>query len=526
MIYVINMSGRSVVSTFTIVVLIVGLVVGGGGVYYVTSSMYQPRIGEQEAQIEDLGSQIQILTSRVESLEAVNVSLVDEILVYEEAASVFEGRISDLEGQISVYEATISGLEEEIEVLEAEGEELPAIINDYEAQISDLEQMVDFYRSILVSYLPETIQIGITASGTPSFEMVRAVVNITQEEINAYCEGEGFPHRFEFVIRNNREDASEAVGNMMWFHDNGVNLVVGHPNNQECSLSLDYVNSYDMMLLSPSASSRGLSISGDNFYRTCPSELDETVAIARALDARGIEAVLVVQKGDEWGEDLYEALEDEFEGLGGVVYERFVYDPEDPKFISVLNRLEASTQGAIEDHGSGGVAVQVISSDEVSSLIQHAGVFPTLYGVEWFGTSKIANDTKLFGSVAQEAGQLRLYSPVPAPDKDGKYSAFAGEYLERMGSRPDFYASAMYDACWLYALTVIEVWTTDTGFVRHELPDVAESYVGASGMCRLDGYGDRDVVDYEFWGYRLEGDGVASEKFGRYDASKKRFSFS
>jgi branched-chain amino acid transport system substrate-binding protein len=520
------MSGRSVISTFTIFVLIVGLVVGGGGVYYFTTSQYQPRIAEQEAQIEDLGSQIQSLTARVESLEAENASLVDEISEYEEAASVFVERISDLEEQISFYEATISGLEEEIEVLRAEGEELPDIVDDYEEQISELELMVDFYRSILKSYLPETILIGITASGTASLESVRAVVNITQAEINAYCEKEGFPHRFEFVIRNNREDASEAVGNTMWFHDNGVNLVVGHPNNQECSLAMDYVNSYDMMLLSPSASSRSLSISGDNFYRTCPSELYQAVAIAEALDGMGFEAILVVQKGDEWGEDFYDALEEEFEGLGGVVYERFVYDPEDPKFISVLNRLEAVAQSAIEDHGSGGVAIQVIGSDEVSSLIKDAEAFPTLYGIEWFGTSKIANDTKLFRSVAQEAGQLRLYSPVPVPEEDGRYAAFAGEYRERVGSKPDFYSSAMYDACWLYALTVVEVWTTDTGFVRHELPDVAESYAGASGPCRLDVYGDRMVVDYEFWGYRLEGDEVASERFGRYDASRKRFSFS
>lgn len=520
------MSGRRIVSIFTIFVFIVGLVAGGGGVYYLTNSLYQPRIEEQEAEIEDLGSQIGILAARVESLEAVNASLVEEISEYEEAASVFEGKISDLEGQVSVYEATISGLEEEIEVLEAEGEEIPDIIEDYEGQIAELEETVEFYRSILRSYLPETIQIGITASGTASLEMVRAVVNITQEEINAYCEGEGFPHRFEFVIRNNRGDASEAVGNMMWFHDNGINLVVGHPNNQECSLSLDYANSYDMMMLSPSASSRGLSVSGDNFYRTCPSELDEAVAIARALDGRGIEAVLVVQREDEWGDDLYDALEEEFEGLGGVVYERFVYDPEDPKFISVLNGLEAVAEGAVEEYGTGGVAVQVLSSGEVGSLIEHAEVFPTLYGVEWFGTSKIANDTKLFGSVAAEAAQLRLHSPLPVPEEDGGYAAFAEEYRERTGSRPGFYASATHDACWLYALTVIEVWTTDTGFVRRELPDVAESYVGASGLCGLDAYGDRKAVDYEFWGCVLEDGGVGLERLGRYDASRRRFGFS
>ena len=514
------MSERSTLSTISIILLIAGLIVGGSVGYFFTSSLYQPRITEQETQIEDLGSQIRNLTTRVEGLEAEKGGLEGEISGYEEAVSAFEDQISDFEGEISAYESIILDLEARIERLLSVEEGLPDIIEDYEGQISELEQRIDFIRSILVSYMPETIQIGITASGFASMDIVQAVVNITQQEINAYREELDFPSRFEFVILDNGDDADEAVENTIWFNSKGINLIVGHPRSQECSLSLNYVNDHDMMLLSPGATSRSLTISDDNLYRTSPSELYQTVVIAETLDSMGIEAIIVVQRDDEWGDDIYSALKTEFETRGGVVYERIEYDPEDPKFISVLNRLETATQRAIEEYGSSGVAIQVISSDEASSLIKDADVFPSLASIKWFGTNTIANRTNIFKSVAQQAGLLKLFSPVPIPEKNGMYTAFAREYRERMGTQPDFYTSALYDACWLYALTVLEVWTTDTDFVEPMLPEIAESYVGASGLLRLNEHGDREVVDFEIWGYRLEGDQVASERYGYYDASE------
>jgi branched-chain amino acid transport system substrate-binding protein len=510
----------------SIVLIVVGLVVGAGGGYYFTSSQYQSRIEEQETQIEGLGSQIQSLTTRVESLETENASLVIEISEYEDTVSALEDSISDLEDQISVYEFTVSGLEARIELLQSEGDEIPDIIEDLEKEISELEHQIDFYSLILKSYLPETIQIGVTASEDASFETVQAVVNVTQEEINRYCEDEGLPHRFEFMVLNNKDDVNEAVKNTIWFNDNGINLVVGHERTRECTLALDYVNTQGMILMSPSASSRSLSISDDNFYRTCPSDLYQTIAIAESLDSMGIKAIIVLQRGDEWGDDLYDALEDEYEARGGVIYERFEYEPDESNFVPLLNRVETAVQEAIEDHGSSNVAIQVICSDEASSIVEHAEVFPTLYGLEWFGTNKIANTTDVFESVAQQAAQLKLFSPVPVPEKNGVYKTFARDFRERMGTKPDFYTSATYDACWLYALTVLEVWTTNSNLVKLRLPDIAGSYVGASGPCSLNDYGDRNVVDFEIWGYKLEGDQIASGKYGYYDASEWHFEVS
>ncbi len=80
----------------------------------------------------------------------------------------------------------------------------------------------------------------------------------------------------------------------------------------------------------------------------------------------------------------------------------------------------------------------------------------------------------------------------------------------------------MYDACWLYALSIIEAWTTDTTFVKQALPIVAEDYQGASGLCRFDVYGDRYSVDYRVWGYGLKDGQVTAVDYGYYDSSDGR----
>jgi len=87
-----------------------------------------------------------------------------------------------------------------------------------------------------------------------------------------------------------------------------------------------------------------------------------------------------------------------------------------------------------------------------------------------------------------------------------------------MGQEPDFYTSAMYDACWLYALSIIKTWTSETSFLKQELPRVAENYYGASGWLRLNEDGDRYAVDYEIWGYGLDDGQVINIVYGYYDA--------
>jgi len=504
--------------SLSILLLIVGLMIGSGGGYFIVSSTFQPKIEGYEAQVTDLTSEVSSLTSTVAELETENSN-------YETQVHTLESEVSTLETQISTLETQVSALETQISDLESELDKAGDTISNYEEQVSELEEQVSelksqisFFRSILERQYESTpIQIGITATSTEMLLEVQAVGAIAEDDINSYCKMKGYPFTFEFVIKNNYGEAVEAVGTTREFNEMGIKLIVGHGSSSQCDLSLNYVTRNDMLMLSPSADARFLAIPDDNLFRTCPTDLVQAQALAASLASWGIEAVIVIQRGDEWGDGIYKAFKDEFEARGGIIFERIRYDPDIPTFGGTLNRAEDAAKEATTEYGEDGVAIQIISLDEAATMLEIVQSFPTIYNLYWFGTDSTTKSAKLFGATPTEADHLKLFGPEVAQEDNTIYRKFKETYSAITGQTPDFYTSAMYDACWLYALSIIRTWTTETPQVMQALPEVAVDYYGASGWCRLNEDGDRYAVDYEIWGYGLEDGRLIEVKYGYYD---------
>ena len=513
------MSSLGFFSKISILLLAVGLVVGGGAGYLATSNMLQSKISGLETQISELDSEISSLTSTISNLESEKSNLETEISNLETTVSSLEAQISSLEDQASASATQISSLTSQISDLESELDEAYGTISDYEDQVEYLESQVSSIQSVLETYIPDVFKIGMTATSRDSLAKVETVAAIAQTEINDYCSDEGLPFTFEFMVVSNYGEANQAVENTIMFNSLGINLVVGHETSVECSLSLGYVDSHNMLMLSPSARGRELTIPGDNLFRTCPSEFAGTIVMAEALTSWGIRAIIVIQRGDTWGDGVYDSFKNEFETRGGVIFKRIRYDAAITTFGGIMNQAETAAQEAIGEYGADRVAIQVISLNEVEKIIDFARYYPTIYDLYWFGTENTARNAQLFENNPEQADKLKIFSPLVAQEENEKYDQFALDYYSVMEVEPDFYASAMYDACWLYALSIIKTWTADTSFVKLELPQIAENYYGASGLCRFNNYGDRYAVDYELWGYGTKDGQTTDVKYGYYDSA-------
>ncbi len=53
------------------------------------------------------------------------------------------------------------------------------------------------------------------------------------------------------------------------------------------------------------------------------------------------------------------------------------------------------------------------------------------------------------------------------------------------------YEANIYDSCMVLGLSVIEAGSLNASNVEQVLPEVADDYVGLTGSCGLDEYGDR-----------------------------------
>jgi len=512
-----NMSMGSV-SKISVILLIVGLAIGGGGGYVLSSNSMQSRIDEYEVEISDLMSEVSSLISTVSDLEAEKSDFETQLSNLEDQISSYEAQVSGLEDQVSTLGSQILSLEDEVSDLESELNVGQNIISDYENQIIYLESQISSFRKVLEKYLPETFTIGVTATSIASLNRVQTVATIAQEDINEYCQNEGLPFTFEFMVLSNFGDPNEAVENTIRFRDMGINLLIGHETNRETSLSLQYVNTHDMLMISPSATAQELAVIGDNLYRTCPTYLAHTFVMAESLANWGIKSVVVLQRGDEWGDSIYNAFKQELEARGGVIFKRIRYEASTTNFGAYMNQAEASALTAVGEYEKDHVAVVLISLDEADNIVNLAKYYSTLYDLYWFGSESTAHNSKLFNSVPTEADKIKIFSPQVTIEENELYAKFAVDYYSVMGQQPDFYSSAMYDACWLYALAIINGWLYETSFVKQGIPIIAENYHGASGWLRLNEEGDRYTVDYKIWGYGQEDGKTIDVVYGYYDA--------
>jgi len=513
------MSVKKTVPRLAIILLVVGLAIGGGGVYYFLSTGFQNQVTQYEAQVTDLTADILNLTASVSELKSMQsaydskkTELETRISTFETLVTTLEDKIADLESEAPEYEGQISSLET---LLDKAEDEIAYYLDD----ISFLETRLAYYRTLLEDFFEANpVRIGITAVNSEELPEVQAVVQIVEEEINGYSQDQGLPYKFDLVIKNNRDDAAKSVTNIVEFNASGIKLVIGHGTSSQTLTSLLHAEERDMLMLSPSATSRDLAAAGDSLFRTCPTDLVQAPIQAKVLVSWGIEGLIVIQRGDEWADEIYDVLKKEYEALGGTVVQRYRYDPVIENFVGVLNTAETWAQKTISDYGEDRVAVEVIGREEVDSLISMAVNFPTVYDLKWFGSTGTIQKVSLFQSNSEAAAHLKLFGPVLVQEESDEYFDFATKYSLLTGSTPDFYTSAMYDAAWIYALSVIETWSTDTDLIEQVLADIAEDYVGASGSCRMDEYGDRLDVDHEIWGYSLDDGQLKSTRYGYYDS--------
>ena len=174
--------------TVSIVLLVVGLIIGSGGGYFYVSSTLQPKISEYEEQVEYQNSRISTLESESVAYEFQLTELDDEITAtesekeeYLELANTLESEVSSQEAQVSELDIEVASLEAEreeyieivatlqVQVAESQGELVEATIsiNDLEDDIDELENQLSYLQSLSSSY---TSTIAFLQSGISDLE--------------------------------------------------------------------------------------------------------------------------------------------------------------------------------------------------------------------------------------------------------------------------------------------------------------------------------------------------------------------
>ena len=172
---------RGQLSTIAIVLLVVGLVVGAGGIYFVLSNTLRAR---------------NTFEQKTRDYEATTLAMEQVITTYEDRVTGYESQVTDLEGEITDYNSQIADLNEDITGYESEIADLETEksiheqkIKDYEATQAASVHILSVYESQVLSLREELENLNDTYQNlileySSVFVVSDMVINPEEVEIN------------------------------------------------------------------------------------------------------------------------------------------------------------------------------------------------------------------------------------------------------------------------------------------------------------------------------------------------------
>ncbi len=362
------------------------------------------------------------------------------------------------------------------------------------------------------------VQLGVIAPGPGSLETeVPLYENIMSPAVNEYASTLGYDIEFEYLIDQGEYQAAAHLEKVQAFKSMGINLFLGGPFSSMAQAALGYVNENDMIMVSPMSTSPLLAIPDDNLFRICPTDYVQAPAIAEMLDSWGIEAVIVLQRGDAWADGIYNLFQKEWENRGHVIIERVRYSAEATEYANYLQTMDDIIARAKDEYGYERIAVQTMSIDELVVIVSQTVDFPNVRNVIWMGCEGAGRNTRMLDDASTSCVDLRIFSSTMVPTASWKWDQFEQEYLDLTGSFAAFYSGTDVDGSTLLALNVLETGGTDATVIKDHFIKIARNYFGVTGWVDLDENGDRMPGTFEIFGYGMIDGAPGFQKYGEYD---------
>ena len=365
----------------------------------------------------------------------------------------------------------------------------------------------------------KTIEIGYISSTTTGLETTVPLVDeILVPDYNAYAAKLGYDVDFEYLIDNADGQAAIHLEKVQGFKSMDVNVFIGGGWSSQAQAALSYVNDNDMLMWSSSSTSPLLAIDDDNLYRMCPTDLIQAPAIAEMLWSHGIEAIVVMQRGDAWADGIYTYFEPAYLAKGGVIIEKIRYAGESAEFANYLQIADGLIEDAIAEYGVEHVGFEIISFAEFVVMATQAEDYPSVYSVVWFGSDGTTLSQQFADDAPRQADHLRVHSTYAAPAESTKFNDLYERYYALVSQPFGYYSACSYDIGWVLTESMLNAQSIDAVDLIPIQHDTAFNNFGASGWNRLDDSGDRYGSNYQIWSYKYVGDVVKPYVSGLYDA--------
>jgi branched-chain amino acid transport system substrate-binding protein len=296
-------------------------------------------------------------------------------------------------------------------------------------------------------------------------------IQLAKQELNAT--------NVDLVTADGQCSPTVSPGAFKYLISQHVVAVIGENCSSATLPLLPIADAYHMVLISPSASSPLLSIAGDYFFRTVPSDKGQGAFLATAMYKAGIRRAAVFYTDEPYGSAIQAIFAQQFEALGGKVVAA-VSAPSSS--ISVGTEIAAIK--AADPDGLAIVTNSTVSSTAVMQQSRAAGIT-----VPFYGGDNLYDNTIITNNGAAAEGLHVVTFPTGT-------EAFKQALLDQYNVSDQLYAAPeAYDA--FHALDIaIQRGATNSVEVKNMLPSI--KFNGASGYISFDKYGDVPYQNYKY----------------------------
>jgi branched-chain amino acid transport system substrate-binding protein len=352
----------------------------------------------------------------------------------------------------------------------------------------------------------------------------QALLQIAVEEVNDLFSALGQQRRFKLLVEDTKLKPELALQKAIELASRGARYIIGPQSSAEAAAIRSYANAIGLLLISQGSTAGSLSLPGDYLFRFVPDDTQEAEALVALLLARGVKVLVPIGRLDVGNEGLQTATKRLFEAAGGRVKPGVRYGTDTKDFSAVLESLSVQLTQASGEHGAGAVAVYLTAFDEVVDLFNQAQGKDGLTAVKWYGSDGVALSGALLGNVQAARFAARVDYPNPtlglSDAASPKWMPLSARVKQQIGSEPDAFALAAYDAFWVSALLhALKDETNRAISLNQVLPRIAELYFGASGWTALNEAGDRRYGDFDFWAIREVNGTFAWKKVVKYQSN-------
>ena len=347
----------------------------------------------------------------------------------------------------------------------------------------------------------------------------KVAAEIAVEEVNEYLEKIGAGWRLKLYVEDTETKPSVALEKLMALHSKGVKVVIGPMASSGVKAIKEYADSNKILVISPSSTSPALAIPDDYIFRFPPTDELQGKIAPRFAKNIGATHIIVVWRGDAWGDCLADVVKKRATELGIEVAKEIRYAPEATEFSAEV----ATLANAVDNLVSSGVSpdkivVVVIGFEEVRGILLDAAEYDVLWEVRWFGSDGTALSSKLIEDpkVAEFSAAVRFVNPIAGSETEG-FWRLVEKVKERIGRIPESYSVNTYDAIWIIAHALLITDRYDGEALKNVFMDVVDQYYGANGHIVLNEAGDRAYANYLLWEIVKTDGEYEWERTGMYD---------